>query len=302
MYCPDAKNADKVTKQVVVPNSLRSQVMSLAHESLMGGHLGTKKTFDKVTTSFYWPGIHGDITQFCRSCDTCQKTVSKGKVTKAPLECVALIDVPLKRVAVDIIGKIYPRTKKQVRYLLGLTGYYRNYMPYYVTVAVPLTDLTKKGSPNVVVWGDPQEKAFRALKQCLINKPVLKLPDMTLPFVLRTDASDLGAGAVLMQQHGEELFPVAFASKKFSQRERAYSTMERECLALVWAVQKFQLYLYGRSFVLQTDHQPLIYLNRCKITNSRIMRWALFLQSYSIRIEAIKGSVNVGADYMSRLY
>jgi len=124
---------------------------------------------------------------------------------------------------------------------------------------------------------------------------------MSKPFVLRTDASDVGVGAVLMQEHDEELFPVAYASRKLSQRERAYSTMERECLALVWGVQKFQLYLYGREFVLQTDHQPLVYLNRCKVTNSRIMRWALFLQSYSIRIEAIKGSLNVGADYMSRI-
>ena len=200
-----------------------------------------------------------------------------------------------------IVNAKQPVTKKEVRSFLGLTGYYRNYLPNYSTVAAPLTDLTKKGSPNKVVWGEPQERAFVHLKKHLTSKPVLKLPDMTRPFVLRTDASDVGVGAVLMQQHDEELFPVAFASRKLSQRERAYSTMERECLALVWGVQKFQLYLYGREFVLQTDHQPLVYLNRCKVSNSRIMRWALFLQSYAIQIEAIKGSLNVGADYMSRI-
>ena len=190
-----------------------------------------------------------------------------------------------------------PATKKQVRSFLGLIGFYRNYIPNFSTIAAPLTDCTKKGSPSKVVWGDAQERAYVTLKQHLICYPVLKLPDMTKPFVLRTDASDVGVGAVLMQEHGGELFPVAYASKKLSKRERAYSTMERECLALVWAVQKFQLYLYGRAFDLQTDHQPLVYLNRAKLTNARIMRWALFLQSYSIRIEAIKGSVNVGADY-----
>lgn len=195
-----------------------------------------------------------------------------------------------------------PTTKKQVRSFLGLTGFYRNYIPNYSTIAAPLTDLTKKGAPNKVVWGDPQERSFVSLKEHLTSYPVLKLPDMTKQFILRTDASDVGVGAVLMQEHDNGLFPVAFASKKLSIRERAYSTMERECLALVWAVQKFQLYLYGKAFVLQTDHQPLVYLNRCKLSNSRIMRWALFLQCYSVHIEAIKGSLNVGADYMSRLY
>ena len=194
-----------------------------------------------------------------------------------------------------------PSTKKQVRSFLGLTGYYRNYIPNYSTVAAPLTDLTKKGSPNKVVWGEAQERAYESLRNHLTNYPVLKLPDMSKQFVLRTDASDIGLGACLMQEHDNEMFPVAFASKKLSKRERAYSVIERECLAIVWAVQKFQLYLYGREFVLQTDHQPLAYLDRCKFLNSRIMRWALFLQSYSIHIEAIKGSLNVGADYMSRI-
>ena len=211
-------------------------------------------------------------------------------------------EIGLQEYNVDKVRKAEkPSTKKQVRSFLGLTGFYRNYIPNYSTIAAPLTDLTKKGAPNKVVWGDPQERSFVSLKQHLTSYPVLKLPDMTRQYVLRTDASDLGVGAVLMQEHDNELFPVAFASKKLSMRERAYSTMERECLALVWAVQKFQLYLYRRAFVLQTDHQPLVYLNRAKLSNSRIMRWALFLQSYSIRIEAIKGSLNVGADYMSRI-
>ena len=76
--------------------------------------------------------------------------------------------------------------------------------------------------------------------------------------------------------------------------------MERECLAVVWGVRKFQLYLYGRPFVLQTDHQPLVFLNKAKLLNDRIMRWALFLQSYRMHIMAIKGADNVEADYMSR--
>ena len=194
-----------------------------------------------------------------------------------------------------------PETKKQVRSFLGLTGFYREYIPNYAAIAVPLTDLTKKGQPNRVEWGDAQEKAYLTLKHLLVSKPVLRLPDLNKQYVLRTDASDVGLGAVLMQQFEDGLFPVAYASKKLLPREQAYSTMEKECLAIVWAVKKFMVYLYGNPFILQTDHQPLVYLNRTKFINDRIMRWAMFLQSYRIKIMAIKGSENVGADFLSRV-
>ena len=194
-----------------------------------------------------------------------------------------------------------PKTKTQVRSFLGLTGFYRGYIDKYAEIAEPLTDLTKKKSPNVIKWGETQEKAFSILKRLLVAEPILRLPDMTKPFLLRTDASDAGIGAVLLQQHEGKLFPVAYASKKLLPRERNYSIMEKECLAVVWAVKRFNVYLYGAPFVLQADHQPLAYLNRAKFTNGRITRWALFLQPYSITIEAIKGSQNVGADYMSRV-
>ena len=194
-----------------------------------------------------------------------------------------------------------PTTKKQVRSLLGLTGYYRDFIPDYSKVALPLTDLTKKGAPNVVKWGDDQEEAFVSLKQCLVSKPILHLPDMCKEFILRTDASDYAIGAVLMQQHGDEVYPVAYASKKLLPRECRYSTIEKECLAIVWAVKKFHIYLGFNPFILQTDHQPLVYMNRARFINDRVMRWAMALQPFHIKIQAIKGSQNVGADCMSRL-
>ena len=106
--------------------------------------------------------------------------------------------------------------------------------------------------------------------------------------------------ARLMQKHDEKLFPVCYASKKLSSAERNYSTIEKECLAVVWGIKRFHLYLYGVPFVLQTDHEPLKYMNSAKFANGRLMRWAMFLQSYTFRVEAIKGSENVGADYLSR--
>jgi hypothetical protein len=194
-----------------------------------------------------------------------------------------------------------PQTKRQVRSFLGLTGYYRNFVPNYAAIAVPLTELTKKGQPDHVRWSDAQEAAFVTLKRLLVSKPILRLPDVSRPFVLRTDASDTGLGAVLLQLHDGELFPVCYASKKLSHSERNYSVIERECLAVVWGVKRFMVYLYGTEFTLQTDHQPLTYLDQARFSNSRIMRWAMFLQNYRIRIESIKGKDNVGADYLSRL-
>ncbi|XP_068225262.1 uncharacterized protein, partial [Palaemon carinicauda] len=100
-----------------------------------------------------------------------------------------------------------PKTKKEVRSFLGLTGFYRAYVPNYATIAAPLSDLTKKGKSNVVQWQEPQEKAYNSLKSILVNKPVLRLPDLNRRFILRTDASDVGLGAVLLQEYEDGLFP-----------------------------------------------------------------------------------------------
>ena len=106
---------------------------------------------------------------------------------------------------------------------------------------------------------------------------------------------------MLLQEHEDGIFPVMYLSRKLNTAKRNYSVIERECLAIVWAISKLQMYLYGRSFVLQTDHRPLLYLDQAKLANPRIMRWALALQPYRYRTESIRGTDNVGADYLSRL-
>ena len=113
------------------------------------------------------------------------------------------------------------------------------------------------------------------------------------------DASDVGA--MLLQEVNGKKVPVAYASMKLKQSERSYAVIEKECLALVWAVQKFIRYLYGTPFTTETDHSPLKYLNEAKLKNGRFMWWALILQTYHIHINAIKGSENVGADYLSHI-
>ena len=104
---------NKVPLQLVVPEGFREKVMRLAHEPLMSGHLGMKKTLDRVVAEFFWPGICGDVARFCKSCNICQRTIQKGRVSKVPLGKLPLIDTPFKRVAVDIVGPIEPCSEKR---------------------------------------------------------------------------------------------------------------------------------------------------------------------------------------------
>ena len=108
----------------------------MAHDSVFGGHLGVKKTEDQIQTNFYWPGMHRDVTSFCRSCDVCQKTVARGTVPRAPLGEMPLIDLPFKRVAINLVGPITPASDKGHRYILTLVDYATRYPE-----AVPLKNI-----------------------------------------------------------------------------------------------------------------------------------------------------------------
>jgi len=193
-----------------------------------------------------------------------------------------------------------PQTKKELRAFLGLAGFYRRFVPHFSEIALPLTDRTKGFQPTKLVWDKEGELAFQTLKARLCDSPVVCLPCAKLPYVLRTDASEKGLGAVLLQDQGQGLQPVAYASKKLTGPELNYAVIEKECLAIVWGIEKFDPYLYGKTFVLETDHQPLQHLDRAKIANGRLTRWALRLQKYSFNIRVIPGKENVGADYLSR--
>ena len=173
----------------------------------------------------------------------------------------------------DKINKIckapVPRTVTEVRSFLGLAGYYRKFIDNYATLVSSLTDLTKKGRPTNIIWTDETDRAFNELKNKMSSSPILRLPDFDRQFVLRTDASDTGLGAVLLQVYDGIYFPVAYASRKLSSAQMSYVVIERECLAIVWAFEKFEVYLYGREFVLQTDHQPLTFLKTSRMSNPK---------------------------------
>jgi len=117
----------KETKQLAVPSALRKGVLSLAHESIMAGHLGNKKTLDRALNHFAWPGVAGDVSRHCRSCDTCQRTLPEGRVTKAPLQKMPIIGVPFQRVGIALIGHISPASSFGCRFVLTVVDYATRY-------------------------------------------------------------------------------------------------------------------------------------------------------------------------------
>ena len=208
---------------------------------------------------------------------------------------------PRQETVDKILNAPRPTNKKELRAFLGLVGFYRRFIPNFATVASPLTDATRKGAPNRFEFSDAQIQSFEKLQQHIVNPPILRLADLQRTFILQTDASDTGVGAVLLQEDDEAVkHPVAFASRKLLPRETRYSTIEKECLAIIWGITKFQEYLYGKEFILETDHHPLQYLGKAQYQNGRLMRWALALQPYRFVIKAIHGRENVGADFLSR--
>ena len=193
-----------------------------------------------------------------------------------------------------------PKTKTDVKSFLGTTGYYRKFIPDYAETAAPLSDLTRKGNPNPVNWTPACEVAFKTLQEALCCEPVLRMPDFTSEFTLQTDASDRGLGAVLSQTVDGKEHPVVFLSRKLKPHEEHYATIEKECLAVKWAIESLQYYLLGREFRVVTDHQPLKWLNEAKEKNKRLTRWSLDLQPFCFRVEHRKGRSNGNADGLSR--
>lgn len=187
-----------------------------------------------------------------------------------------------------------PQSVKQVRAFLGLSGYCRRFIQGYGVISRPLTNLLKKGQP--FVWTDEVHNSFVALKAALLSAPVLKLPDFSKQFVLETDACHTGIGAILMQ----EGHPIAFLSKSLGPKAQALSTYEKECLAIIMAVDKWRAYLQHQEFVVRTDHQSLAHLTEQRLTTSIQHKAFVKLMGLQYKIQYKKGSTNQAADALSR--
>eukprot|EP00794_Sanderia_malayensis_P021278 gene21278-biopygen16313 len=192
-----------------------------------------------------------------------------------------------------------PANLEHLRFFLGLAGYYRKFIPGFATVSSPLTELTKKGVK--FLWEDHHQLAFEVLKTRLCSAPVLAYPNFDLPFLLQTDASDVGLGAVLAQldADGQERV-IAYASYTLSQRERNYTAMEKEALAVVFAAKHFRFYLLGHKFSVITDNSALRWLHSVE-PKGRIARWIMDLQEFQFEVKHRPGRSNQNADAISRL-
>ena len=166
-----------------------------------------------------------------------------------------------------------------------------------------MTNLLKK---NVkFIWTQNCQKAFESIKTILASEPVLSAPNFNKTFKLNVDASDVGAGAVLLQEDSDGIdHPVCYFSKKFNAHQKNYSTIEKECLALILALQHFEIYVTSSHFpiVVNTDHNPLTFLSKMRNKNQRLLRWSLSLQEFNLDIRHIKGKDNIVADALSRVY
>ena len=198
-----------------------------------------------------------------------------------------------------------PRNVQELRSFLGLVHYYGKFMPNLATLLHPLNTLLQDGQSWD--WTLECEKAFRAAKDSLSSASVLAHYDPSLPIKMAGDASAYGVGAVISHQYpdGRER-PIAYASHTLSSAEINYSQIEKEALSLVFGIQKFHSYLYGRQFTLVTDHKPLTTVLGPKhgipsMAAARLQRWALLLSAYSYNIEFKRTKDHANADGLSRL-
>lgn len=191
-----------------------------------------------------------------------------------------------------------PKSVKDVRGLIGTFSWYRRFVPDFSTLISPLTALLRKGKK--FLWTPECEASFRKIKECLVQAPVLNCPDYDLPFVIQCDASGYGLGAVLLQTHPDGDRVISYLSRSLTKQERNFSTTERECLAVLWSIEKLRPYLEGVPFTVVTDHYSLVWLQNLKDPTGRLARWAVRLQQYDFKIVHRKGKDHVVPDTLSR--
>lgn len=208
---------------------------------------------------------------------------------------------PLEAKIVAVKQFPQPTTKKELMRFLGMAGYYRAFCKNFSVVVSPLTNLLKAKAE--FIWSTQCHAAFEAVKALLCSAPVLAAPRFGQPFQLQVDASQMGAGAVLLQESDKGVeCPVSFFSRKFNKYQQNYSVIEKEALGLIWALQHFEVYVGSglTPLTVFTDHNPLTFLKSLQNPNQRLMRWALFLQPYNLDIRHISGKSNIIADALSR--
>lgn len=191
-----------------------------------------------------------------------------------------------------------PRNVTEVRRIVGIAAWYRRFVPNFSTIVSPLTSLLRKNAH--FIWDKSCDDAFESIKNCLISAPILACPNFEIPFTIQTDASDYGIAGVLTQVHEGNEKVICYVSRSLTKSERRFSTTEKECLAVLFAIEKLRPYVEGSHFTVVTDHYSLKWLYSIKDPVGRIARWTVRLQQYDFEIVHRSGRENVVADALSR--
>ncbi|CAK1583676.1 unnamed protein product [Parnassius mnemosyne] len=228
---------------------------------------------------------------FAESVNYLGYVISKDGIHTCPDKIKAIVDTPV------------PTNVSELRAYIGMIMYYAKFVKNISTILAPLYNLLRTGIK--FDWCDDCQRAFKKVKELLSSSKILMHYSSDLPIVLTCDASSVGVGAVISHLTPEGERPVAYASRSLTAAERAYSQIDREALAIVFGVRKYHQYLYGRKFILRTDHKPLTHIFGKKtgipvMAASRIQRWAVLLSGYDYNIEYVTSNKNC-ADGLSRL-
>lgn len=231
--------------------------------------------------------INKEKSTFCqKSLKYLGHIVGEGGIRTDPEKVKAIEELPPPQ---DVSG---------VRRIVGMAGWYGAFIPNFTEVIAPLNELLSKKA--TFTWGERQQEAFQKLKDKLKTSPILSCPDYNKSFFLQTDASNVGLGAVLFQREGDQEKVIAFRSRKLQAHEKNYTTTEKECLAVLWAIQRNLEYLEGIPFTVITDHLALKWIFNLPNPTGRLGRWVVELRNHDFKLEYRKGKDNVVPDALSR--
>jgi hypothetical protein len=193
-----------------------------------------------------------------------------------------------------------PQSITQAKSFMGMCNFFRRFIRGFSSIAKPIHDTTKNG--KLFVWTDEAQKAMEELKSRLMSPPVLVHFDQESQITIRCDASGYGLGAVLMQKSSDpnKNGVIAYTSRTLSKSERNYATTHKECLAMIHAIKQWRYYLYGKHFLVITDHHALCWLMKTKDHNGQLARWSLILQEFTFTIQYESGKLHDDADCLSR--
>ena len=229
--------------------------------------------------------------------EKCHFMVSQGIVLG---HIISVKGIKVDKEKIDLISKMpSPRNIKTVRQFLGHAGFYRRFIMDFSKIAKSLYKLLVKDAK--FIWDAGCQKSFEELKTYLTTAPIVRSPNYQLPFEVICNASDMAIGAVLGQREGGKPYVVYYASKTLNEAQRNYTTMKKELLAVVYALDKFRAYLVGSDIIVFMDHSALKYLLTKQNAKARLIRWVLLLQEFNVQIRDKKGVENVVADHLSRL-